>query len=129
DEFFKNRIAGRQNKQICDDFFPDWDEQRAKAFADKKEAMFRERAAELLKPMTGLDRVRAWCDRSGIKKIAVTNAPRDNAELITDCIGYRSWFPELVIGDECERGKPDPCPYQTAMKRLGVRPECCIAFE
>ena len=32
------RIAGRQNKQICDDFFPDWDEQRAKAFADKKEA-------------------------------------------------------------------------------------------
>lgn len=25
--------------------------------------------------------------------------------------------------------KPDPCPYETAMKRLGVRPERCIAFE
>ena len=37
----------------------------------------------------------------------VTNAPRVNAEFIVDCIGYRSWFPELVIGDECERGKLD----------------------
>ena len=37
----------------------------------------------------------------------VTNAPRVNAEFIMDCIGYRSWFPELVIGDECERGKPE----------------------
>eukprot|EP00439_Symbiodinium_sp_Y106_P080673 s1344_g19.t1 len=129
EDFFKSRISGRQNKQICGDLFPDWDQQRAEAFAEKKEAMFRDSAAKLLKPMAGLDRVRAWCEESGLKKIAVTNAPRVNAEFIMDCIGYRSWFPELVIGDECERGKPDPCPYETAMKRLGVRPECCIAFE
>jgi len=129
EEFFKTRIAGRQNKQICGDLFPEWDTKQAEEFANKKEVMFRERAAELLKPMTGLDRVRKWCDENGVRKIAVTNAPRVNAEFITDCIGYRSWFPELVIGDECERGKPDPCPYETAMKKLGVRPECCIAFE
>jgi len=94
-----------------------------------KEATFRERAAELLVQMPGLDAVKVWCDDLGLKKAAVTNAPRLNAEFILNCIEYRSWFPELIIGDECERGKPDPCPYLTAMARLGVKPENCIAFE
>ncbi|CAJ1356707.1 unnamed protein product [Effrenium voratum] len=129
EDFFKQRIAGRQNRQICADLFPEWSVERADAFSNHKEATFRARAAEQLQPMTGLDLVRDWCDERALRKIAVTNAPRLNAEFILDCIGYQSWFPDLVIGDECERGKPDPCPYLTGMQRLGVRPERCIAFE
>jgi len=28
-----------------------------------------------------------------------------------DTIGRREWFDTLIIGDECERAKPDPLPY------------------
>ena len=41
------RISGRQNKQICGDLFPDWDQQRAEAFAEKKEV-----ARQLLAALT-----------------------------------------------------------------------------
>lgn len=128
-EFFKQRISGRQNRQICHDLFPEWDDERAEKFAVDKEATFRERAGKELVPVKGLDRLMDWCDAQGLKKAAVTNAPRLNAEHILDCINRRQWFQELIIGDECERAKPDPCPYLTAMERLGVRPERCIIFE
>ena len=35
----------------------------------------------------------------------------------------------LVIGEELERGKPDPLPYSTALARLGAAPSGAAAFE
>jgi phosphoglycolate phosphatase len=37
--------------------------------------------------------------------------------------------PLLVLAEEVGRGKPDPLPYQVALKRLGVAPEEALAFE
>lgn len=128
-DFFRQKISGRQNCLICQDLFPQWDDERAEEFAVHKEATFRERAADQLEPMPGLGRLAKWCEDKSLRRAAVTNAPRLNAEFILKCISRSSWFDEVVIGDECERGKPDPCPYLTAMSRLGVRPESCIAFE
>ena len=63
----------------------------------------------------------------------MTNAPRANAELmLTGAFGPKalvSVFEELIIGDECQRAKPDPCPYLTAMERLGLKPDECVVFE
>lgn len=38
-------------------------------------------------------------------------------------------FKAVVTGDEVERGKPDPFPYQFAAKQLGVEVEKCVAIE
>ena len=38
-------------------------------------------------------------------------------------------FSAIVTGDIVERGKPDPEPYLTAARMLGVRPEDCLAIE
>ncbi len=35
----------------------------------------------------------------------------------------------LVIGDELDRGKPDPLPYLTGLSRLGSVRERALAFE
>ena len=38
-------------------------------------------------------------------------------------------FSAIVTGDVVERGKPDPEPYLTAARMLGVRPGDCLAIE
>jgi len=129
EEFFRKNIAGRQNALICKDFFPEWDTARAQAWSDNKEAMFRERAVGKLAGMPGLEKLMDWIDANGIAKAAVTNAPRPNAEFMLDVIGKRDWFDTLIIGDECERAKPDPLPYLLAMERLGLKPEETLVFE
>jgi HAD superfamily hydrolase (TIGR01509 family) len=42
---------------------------------------------------------------------------------LTDC------FLQLLGAEAYGRGKPHPEPYQTAMRLLGVSPECCIVVE
>eukprot|EP00285_Hemiselmis_virescens_P010013 CAMPEP_0173398884 /NCGR_PEP_ID=MMETSP1356-20130122/43262_1 /TAXON_ID=77927 ORGANISM="Hemiselmis virescens, Strain PCC157" /NCGR_SAMPLE_ID=MMETSP1356 /ASSEMBLY_ACC=CAM_ASM_000847 /LENGTH=241 /DNA_ID=CAMNT_0014358477 /DNA_START=267 /DNA_END=992 /DNA_ORIENTATION=+ len=127
--FFRVKIAGRQNQAICQEFFPDWDRERAEEWSAQKEARFRKEAAGRLEAMKGLEKLMEWIEDRGIKKAAVTNAPRLNAEFMLGVIDKLDWFDELIIGDECERAKPDPMPYQIAMERLGLSPENTIVIE
>ena len=57
----------------------------------------------------------------------VTNAPKENARHVLEALGLRP--PLLVLAEEVGRGKPDPLPYQLALRRLGVAPEEALAFE
>jgi len=131
--FFRSQIAGRQNALIMQDLFPTWSLERQEAWSIAKEARFRFAASTSMADlkMPGLDRIRAWIqDHKSLSRAAVTNAPRLNAEAILHGIGFNDgFFQTLVIGDECERAKPDPCPYLTACQRLDVRAEDCIVFE
>ena len=129
--FFMEMISGRQNKLICRDLFPDWDAARSERFSDRKEAMFREMSAADggLAPIAGLVDFMGEIDTCGVRKAAVTNAPRRNAESMLDGIGRRDWFDALVIGDECARAKPDPMPYLIAAKQLGVPIDECVVVE
>jgi HAD superfamily hydrolase (TIGR01509 family) len=129
EEFFRTKIAGRQNALICADLFPDWDTATREQWSADKEAAFREKAKGTLRAMTGLENVMKLIDDLGLKKAAVTNAPRPNAELMLGAIGRLEWFDTIVIGDECERAKPDPMPYQLAMDRLGLVADECMVVE
>lgn len=127
--FFMKTISGRQNKLICRDIFPDWDEARSEAFSARKEQMFRDMSKGSLVPIDGLIDFMGEIDRCGLRKAAVTNAPRLNAESMLDGIERREWFDALVIGDECVRAKPDPEPYLVAARALGVEIAQCVVVE
>eukprot|EP00960_Hanusia_phi_P058788 763986-Hanusia_phi.AAC.5 len=129
EHFFRTMIAGRQNALICKDLFPHWSVEQAERWSEMKEARFRELAVGKLKPIPGLEEVFSLLDKAGIKKAAVTNAPRKNAEFMLSVLGRLDWFDTIVIGDECEKAKPDPMPYQIAMQRLGLRPEETVVVE
>mmetsp|Transcript_20516 Transcript_20516/g.32090 ORF Transcript_20516/g.32090 Transcript_20516/m.32090 type:complete len:307 (-) Transcript_20516:75-995(-) len=129
EHFFKTKICGRQNAVICKELFPEWDEDTSAQWSAAKEAKFREMAVGRLRAMDGLEEMMQWIDKTGLKKAAVTNAPRENAEFMLKVIDRLDWFDTLVIGDELERAKPDPLPYQTAMTRLGVQPSECLVVE
>jgi len=38
-------------------------------------------------------------------------------------------FATIVTGDQVNDGKPHPEAYETAARRLGVDPRCCVAIE
>ena len=132
--FFRKWISGRVNSLITADFFPDWSIDKREEWSARKEERFRQVAQATMKDSKtpGLDKMRQWIDENNLGKAAVTNAPRLNAQAILSGIDYASWFGDnaLVIGDECEKPKPDPCPYLVACERLGgISPRQCIVFE
>ena len=127
--FFKTRISGGHNPDIFLDLFPELPESARDAMIEEKEARFRAMAAEQLEPLKGLPRLCDLLRSRGIRRAAVTNAPRANAELMIRAVGLDGFFEELIIGAECVRAKPDPEPYLEGLRRLGCAAEDAIAFE
>ena len=82
-----------------------------------------------MKPLNGLDKVRKWIEDRGLKRAAVTNAPRPNAELMVSALGLSDFFDTVVIGGECEHAKPYPDPYLKALDVLKASKEHSFIFE
>ncbi|KAM7260171.1 hypothetical protein ACFE04_015912 [Oxalis oulophora] len=119
EDFFIQNIAGKHNDDIARVLFPDNFEKGLK-FTVEKEAMFRKLAAEQLTPIKGLLKLTKWIEDHGLKRAAVTNAPRENAVLMIEKLGLTDFFQFLIIGDECEHAKPHPAPYLKALELLKV---------
>lgn len=126
-EAYRTGIMGKPNAQIARDWFPDRED--AAALVDRKETLFREALAATVEPVRGLSALLDWAEAAGAGLAVVTNAPRANAETMLAAGGLADRLTELVIGEECARSKPDPLPYQEAMRRLGVTPSASLAFE
>lgn len=86
-------------------------------------------AAEKLKPLNGLDKVRKWIENHGLKRAAVTNAPRENAELMISLLGLSDFFEAVIIGGECEHAKPHPDPYLKGLEALKASKDHTFVFE
>ena len=86
-------------------------------------------ASEQLEPVKGLNKLCKWIEEHGLKRAAVTNAERSNAELLISNLGLSDFFEILVIGNECERHKPFPDPYLKALQALGVSAKHTFVFE
>lgn len=127
--FYQAKFSGRLNDQIIQDLLPELSPEAGEQLSQYKEAIFRERAATILQPLPGLLEVIDWADQQQLKRAAVTNAPRTNAEFMLQVLGLQARIPIVILGDELPKGKPDPLPYQTALDQLGVTASEAIAFE
>mmetsp|Transcript_43234 Transcript_43234/g.70162 ORF Transcript_43234/g.70162 Transcript_43234/m.70162 type:complete len:258 (+) Transcript_43234:74-847(+) len=130
-DFFNKNISGRHNPLIMKDLLPHLTEEQGREWSTRKEELFRRLSNNLLKETPGLSALLDWMDQQAVplKRAVVTNAPKLNVEYMLDVLKVRHRFPLVVLGEECLRAKPDPCPYQTAMELLGVKPHETIAFE
>ncbi|XP_062174028.1 haloacid dehalogenase-like hydrolase domain-containing protein Sgpp isoform X2 [Alnus glutinosa] len=129
EEFFSKNISGKHNENLCRVLLPDWDLQRARKFMEDKEDMFRRLASEQLESVKGLHKLRKWIEERGLKRAAVTSAPRPNAELLISMLGLSDFFEIVVLGDECERQKPFPDSYLKALQALEVSNKHTFVFE
>lgn len=85
--------------------------------------------ARTLKPLPGvLDLVRRFA-ANGIKQACVSNSGRRVVDANLAGLGLQSFFAFSISLDDVAKGKPDPEPYATACRRLGVLPAQVLAVE
>jgi phosphoglycolate phosphatase len=122
-------LMGFSNASIAARFLPDEPPERQAAIMAEKEAAFRKLAAGKIQPLPGLMTLLARADRAGIPMVAVTNAPRPNADMMLSGLGIAHRFKAVVIGDELAHGKPHPLPYLEALRAVKAAPHLSLAFE
>ncbi|NJM71810.1 MAG: HAD-IA family hydrolase [Scytonema sp. RU_4_4] len=127
--FYKSHISGRTNPQIVEDLLPQLSPEEGAKFAEEKEALFRQKAKTILKPLDGFSEVIAWTDTHQLKRALVTNAPRLNVQFVLQVLEIKEVFHTVVIAENEIAAKPDPAPYQVALNRLGITAEEAIALE
>jgi HAD superfamily hydrolase (TIGR01509 family) len=126
---FSKELQGFSNAAISARFLAEEPPLRQAAIMDEKEATFRNLVAGQIQPVPGLMALLALADRAGIPMVAVTNAPRLNAEMLLAGLGIAKRFKAVVIGDELTHGKPHPMPYLEGLRLLDAAPDLSIAFE
>ena len=59
----------------------------------------------------------------------VSGSTRESVVKSLEALGILEKFDTLVCAGDYAKSKPDPEPFLTAAKRLGVKPEDCLVFE
>ncbi len=126
---YGRELQGFANRAIAERFLPDLDPAAQADVMARKEATFRELVRSEIRPMPGLNELLDAADAAGVPVVAVTNAPRANAELLLDGIGLMHRFVALVIGEELAHGKPHPLPYLEGLRHTAADPALSLAFE
>jgi HAD superfamily hydrolase (TIGR01509 family) len=96
---------------------------------EEKEEAFRQLVSGKIKPTPGLMTLLALADRASFPMVAVTNAPRLDAEMLLSGLGIMHRFKAVVIGDELPHGKPHPMPYLEGLRAVNAAPDLSVAFE
>ena len=122
-------LMGFSTASLCERFLPDEPPERQAAIMDEKEALFRKLVSGKVQPMPGLMTLLAFADSAGIPMVAVTNAPRLNAEMLISGLGIMDRFKAIVIGDELPHAKPHPLPYLEGLRAVNADAKLSVAFE
>ncbi|CAK9205610.1 unnamed protein product [Sphagnum jensenii] len=128
-EFFIREMSGKLNYVIAQELMPEMNEAKRIQYMDEKEVQYRKLAAKDLQPIPGFHRFVEWVKKHNLRRAAVTNSPRLNAEQVLTALKVTDFFELLVVGNECKRPKPFPDPYLQAIKFFGIDPKQCFVFE
>jgi HAD superfamily hydrolase (TIGR01509 family) len=100
----------------------------AERLVERRNRLFRRRLELPVPVLPGVRRVfERW--HPGCRMAVVTGSPRRQFDLIHRHTGLLPYLDCVVTADDCERVKPDPAAYLTALDRLGIGPEHALAVE
>jgi beta-phosphoglucomutase family hydrolase len=81
-----------------------------------------------IKPVAAvLEQILLWHGK--IPLAVVSGSPRDSVIKTLTALGLLDRFETIVGAEDYTRGKPDPEPFLTAARRVGVVPADCLVFE
>jgi beta-phosphoglucomutase len=103
--------------------------EQVEQYAGRKEEIYRRLITPDLRPTPGLIEFLAELRTELFRTAVATSGPLENANLVLDGLGIRSWFDVVVTGGEVTRGKPDPEIFLLAAQRLNLHPSQCVVFE
>ncbi|EGD78716.1 hypothetical protein PTSG_01696 [Salpingoeca rosetta] len=128
---YEETISGRQNPPVLRELKPELPEPEVQELSLRKEALFRELAAQCTDPVDGIVQFLEALDDAGVPKCLVTNAPRINVDMMLQGSKLDRFFPtsHQILGDECTHAKPHPEPYLQGLKLLNAQGSRAVAFE
>ena len=130
DHDLDTKVDGGRNPEIIERLtgqYPDAD--LAQRFHDAKEGRYRELAHGRLREVAGLSEYLGALRECRIPFALVTSADRVNVEFGMAQLGLGDLFRQRVLGEDVQRGKPHPEPFQRGAALLGLPPERCLAHE
>jgi HAD superfamily hydrolase (TIGR01509 family) len=66
---------------------------------------------------------------AGFRLGLTTSAARSMQRLACETFALTAYFDTVITGEDIERGKPDPQPYERTAAHLALRPDECIVVE
>lgn len=126
---FLRHVSGRSNEDITAYLFPDKDGAERDRLAQDKERWFRDLAAAGVQATPGAPALLAWARSHGVATGLVTNAPRENADLMIAVLGMNEAFDAVISAAELAHSKPHPEPYLAGLRALGVATARAVAIE
>ena len=128
EDVYRDRISGRMNIDILADMLPHVPVSDHAGIGREKEALFRVLIGDM-EPIAGLIDLLDWADSLGLRYAAVTNAPRENAEMVLRSLKATDRFAAVILSDDLEYAKPHPLPYLTGLAQLHGDATRSVAFE
>ena len=124
------RTFGQRNDTIIPDIMgKHLSEDEIEAIGDEKEADYRRRIGQSIKPLPGVVELMEGLSSAGFRQALVSSAPMESIRLILGSLGIEKYFQSILSGEDVAEGKPNPQGYLVAANRLGVVPENCIVIE
>lgn len=129
EEQLREKIYGRTNKDWLVNVFGNLEESKIRAYAEEKEAMFRDIYKNDIQPVDGLIQFLDKMDTLGIPRAIATSAPRKNVDFTLDRTGTEKYFPVILDDSFVTKGKPDPEIYLKTVAALKQDAASCVVFE
>lgn len=126
---FLVKTAGKTNREIIPNIFPNISEVRITELAHRKESLYREMFLPHRKPIDGLVEFLEISQELGIKMAVATASAKPNVEYILDGLDLRKYFDAVTTAEEVKNGKPHPEFFLKSAEKLGVEPHNSIVFE
>ncbi len=121
---------GQTNRQVIPQLLGrEASEEEIAAWADEKEALYRQLMREHFPAMPGgMELVQALHDAGWAIGVA-SSAPPANLDTFRKCWPASSLVEAWVSGDDVHHGKPDPEVFLICAQRLGIPPQRCVVLE
>jgi len=96
---------------------------------EAKAAIYLELVGTDLKACEGAVELVRTLHRMGVPLAVASSSPRKDVHLSLEAVGLADCFYHVVTAEDAPRPKPAPDLYLEAVRRLGLSPEQCVAFE
>ena len=132
DEQFMQRIWGRDNNAIIQDFYKTDDLDRIHWISNDKEREYRKLClTKDISLVKGSIRFFEALKEKGIPFTIATGANKENVDFYFDVFELDKWFDydQVIYDDGYLPGKPDPTIYKMTVENLKMKPEDCMVIE
>jgi len=125
----REKVYGRTNKEWLTNLFGTLPEETCKAYAEEKEALYRQLFKDDIQPVSGLVSFLDLLDHHQIPRAIGTSAPQSNVVFTLSKTHTQKYF-DIILNDTfVTHGKPHPEIYLKCAQALGLPNSQCIVIE